>query len=263
MVSAANVIKLLSLLCQNNLLIMSFKSKKNKYLRKIAQYLLQHDTDSVGKNEFSDMTIFLKTDSPIIFDVGANIGQSILKFRSYFPGGSIFSFEPSLDTFNQLSTNTSHLDAVHLFNIALGSSKQKKAFHENSSSVMSSFLEIDQIGDKVITGNVLVDVERLDEYCTTKIKNVSNIDILKIDAQGYDFEVLKGAQELFDQNKIGMVYLELIFGKMYKGQPIVSDILQFLIENRFKLVSFYDFHYHDNLATWTDGLFVHESLVNV
>jgi hypothetical protein len=58
-----------------------------------------------------------------------------------------------------------------------------------------------------------------------------------------------------------MIYLELIFGKMYKGQPLVSDILKFLAENRFKLVSFYDFHYHDNLATWTDGLFVHESLL--
>jgi FkbM family methyltransferase len=222
---------------------------------------MQHDTDSVGKNEFADMALFLKTDTPIIFDVGANIGQSIQRFRSYFPKSAIFSFEPSTETFNELSKNTSRLEDVSLFNVALGASKQKKSFHQNSSSVMSSFLEVDQIGDKLILGDVIIDVERLDEFFSSHIKNVSKIDILKIDAQGYDFEVLKGAQALLDLNKIGMVYLELIFGKMYKGQPLVSDILHFLTENRFKLVSFYDFHYHDNLTTWTDGLFVHESLL--
>ena len=207
--------------------------------------------------------IFLKKDAPIIIDVGANIGQSILKFWTYFPKSTIFSFEPSLNTFNQLTNNVLHLDNVHLFNFALGSSKQSKYFHENSSSVMSSFLEIDQIGDKLITGEVLVDMERLDDYCAAKIGKFTRIDILKIDAQGNDFEVLKGAQELLNLNRVGMVYLELIFGKMYKGQPVVSDILKSLTENRFKLVSFYEFHYHDNLATWTDELFVHEPLIEL
>lgn len=240
---------------------MSFKSKKNKYLRSIAKFISSYDTDGVGKNEFSDMAVFLKNKKPVIFDVGANIGQSISKFREKFPGSDIYSFEPSVTTFKNLSKNFDHVENVHLFNIALGAAKHKKTFHENSSSVMSSFLEVDQIGDNLISGEIVVDMERLDEFCAAQIKGVSTIDILKIDAQGYDFEVLKGGQHLFDSNKVGLIYLELIFGKMYKGQPLVSDILKFLAENRFKLVSFYDFHYHDNLATWTDGLFVHESLL--
>ena len=60
-----------------------------------------------------------------------------------------------------------------------------------------------------------------------------------------------------------MVYLELIFGKMYKGQPAVSDMSHFLTENSFKLVPLYKFHYHDNLTTWTDELFVHEPLIEL
>jgi len=240
---------------------MSLKSKKNKLLRNISRKLSRLDSDSVGNNELEDMCLFLRNKQPVIFDVGANEGQSVFKFSQKFPQSKIYSFEPSKNAFSILKDKTSHLKNVSLMNFALGAHNHKMAFNEHKSSVMSSFLEADKIVDNDILEVYSVEIMTMDNFYEDLFKRDSHIDILKIDTQGYDLEVLKGAEMLLKSNKIGLIYLELNFGKMYKNQSSFPEIFQYLIDNRFSLVSFYEFHYHNNLASWTDGLFVHESLV--
>ena len=218
-----------------------------------------YNKNQMGKDPLSDVRKFLHNDNPIIFDVGANVGQSVKKFREAFPKCTTHSFEPSPTTFEVLKKQAPQLESVHLWNHALGSSPGPMKFLENSSSVMSSFLPISKDGWGQIKKETLVQVKTIDQFCQEE--NIQQIDLLKSDTQGFDLEVFKGAENTIQANKIGLIYFEIIFSDMYKNLPSFSEIYDFLIERDFLLVTFYKFYYQKKLAGWTDALFVHKSYI--
>lgn len=239
---------------------MAFKS----YLRaRIQRSLFQHgyalthvdQAVDLGVNPFSDMKALTQAGArPTIFDVGANHGQSVQKFRGYFGSPVIHAFEPGDATFTQLKQNVAGLPDVHLNHVGLGSRCERKTFVENANSDMSSFLEPDQDAWGTVTARRELDVETVDSYSDRN--SVSHIDILKTDTQGFDLEVFKGARERFAQHRIHLVYTEIIFSRMYKDLPRFDAIYGFLADQGLSLVSFYSMHYQNKRAGWSDALFV-------
>src|ERR1043166_3917484 len=89
---------------------------------------------------FADMRRFVPAASaPVIFDVGANIGQSVKTLKAAFPNSQIHSFEPSRETFARLKENVAGEKDVLVWNCALGSATGEQLFQENIESQMSSF----------------------------------------------------------------------------------------------------------------------------
>jgi hypothetical protein len=125
-------------------------------IRKFGYDIVRYSPSDFGKNPLDDMAKYLHNDSPVVFDVGANVGQSISKFRSQFPQCIIHSFEPSPTTFKMLSQQASDLKDVNLWNCGLGSVSGQTTFLENSNSDMSSFLPISESGWGQITKETLV-----------------------------------------------------------------------------------------------------------
>src|ERR1700693_2130382 len=136
---------------------------------------------------------------------------------------------------------------------ALGSKTGEMDFIANEFSPMSSLLapSFDCWGSIKETHKVTV--KTLDDYCTEQ--GITNIDILKSDTQGFDLEVLKGAEKLFKGQRVHLVYMEIIFSDMYKGLPRLDEIYAFMADHGFHLVSFYEFFYQHDRAGWTDALF--------
>ena len=212
----------------------------------------------VGGNAFADMKRLIGHDHPLIFDVGANIGQSVELFRSYFAHAQMHSFEPSPSVFQKLKENTGkYKTGQHAWNCALGSSNAQLQLLENRSAEWTSFLKPSSEGVGAVTREVIVPVRTVDEFCHEQ--NIRSIDILKSDTQGFDLEVLKGATEMFARNAVRLVYCELIIANLYEGMPPFGDVCNFLTSHGFELVSFYDISYARGLASWTDGLFIHRS----
>jgi len=236
---------------------MSFKSKYNKYARKIASVLTQFDDEGIGKDPLLDMIRRLKNNKPVIFDVGANIGQSIERFKKVLPNSVMYSFEPSARPFIGLREVAARYSGTNVFQAALGSSNGTLTLYENSSSDMNSFLEMGDGGSGEVIGKATVQVKTIDSFCAEN--NIDYIDILKIDAQGFDFEVIKGAKEMIAAGNIRLLYFEIIFSDMYKNVPRFSEVYDFLLDHGFIMVSLYEFHYQKDLAGWTDGLFIHQS----
>jgi FkbM family methyltransferase len=211
---------------------------------------------ALGRNPFRDMRALTKAgQSPIVFDVGANLGQSIEEFRRYFARPTIHSFEPSPGTFEELRRRSAGVPDLKLNNAALGSRAESRTFLENKCPDMSSFLEpsVDCWG--AIEQRRPVEVWTLDDYCDRE--GVDRIDILKSDTQGYDLEVLRGAEAMIRRQAIHLIYMEIIFSDMYKGLPRLDEIYGFLADRGFALVSFYAFQFQKDRASWTDALFVH------
>lgn len=235
------------------------KRQVRRIINQFGYDIVRLNPSQIGKDPLIDMGRFLHNDHPVVFDVGANVGQSIRIFRDRFPRSAIYSFEPSPTTFKTLKQQTSRLENVHLWNCALGSSSGQNVLLENSESVMSSFLPLSEFGWGSIMKETWVEVTTIDQFCRNQ--DIEQIDILKSDTQGFDLEVFKGAERTIVANKIGLIYFEMIFSDQYKNLPSISEIYDFLTSRDFLLVSFYQFNYQKQLASWTDALFVHKSYI--
>jgi FkbM family methyltransferase len=209
---------------------------------------------SLGLDPFFDMTVLTQADAPVIFDIGANLGQSVAAFRESFPNSSVHSFEPSPTVFRQLEANTKGLKDVYLNNAAMGSSEGKMVLIENADPGMSSLLEVDQDCWGKVTGRCEVEIDTVDNYC--KQKSVTHIDILKSDTQGFDYQVFQGSRDMFARHGVHLIFVEFVFSQLYKGQARFEDIHRFLIDQGFSLVAIYPMHLKDNRASWTDALYV-------
>jgi FkbM family methyltransferase len=203
---------------------------------------------------FHDIESVLHSDELIIFDVGANNGQTVERFRAELPRSIIHSFEPGPKAFEQLK-NIACLENVFIWNLALGSSSGHQIFFENDHSDMSSFLPLGERSWGKIEKETVVNMTTINQFCTEH--QIERIDVLKSDAQGYDLEVFKGAETMMQAGKIGLIYFEVTFSNMYKGAPHFEEIFHYLNQQGFQLHRLYELcHYKQ--ALWTDVLFIHE-----
>lgn len=215
------------------------------------------DIDAMGIDAMSDIRSLLShVANPTVFDVGANVGQSVTRFKELFPRCELHAFEPSPDTFRHLEANTTGFENVRLVNAGVGSTSGMQVLIENDHSDMSSFLRPGPTAHGKIMRETPIGVTTLDEYCADQ--GVSHIDLLKTDTQGYDFEVIRGAAGLMAANQIRLIHTEVIFSEMYEDLPPFDELYRFLVNQRFRLIAFYNFWMQHQAAGWCDALFANE-----
>ncbi len=204
--------------------------------------------ESTDATDLDSLTKSLITKSePVIFDVGANKGQSITRYKRLFQNPTIHSFEPNNDEVNILRLKYIDDKNLHLNNVAVGDKKGNLEFNINARSGHSSFKSLIpnttwikkrsksiNIDDKnYTTKKINAEIITLDDYVNEK--NLINIDILKIDTQGFEDKVLQGAQNLLKNNRIKLIQLELIFSEIYDNPLNIYDVEKTLIPNEYKL----------------------------
>ena len=155
----------------------------------------------------------------VIFDVGANKGQSVKFFKQEFPQSKIYAFEPSQTTFSKLLLNIADYQNVIAFMVGVSSSNGHLMFYENELDETSTF-NPPHINSKYLKTKNRILLQKNQQYSnmqacpvvtlddTCKELKISNISILKIDVEGHEFEVLKGAQEMLSKNQISLIQLE-------------------------------------------------------
>ena len=192
----------------------------------------------------------------IFFDIGSNWGQTTAKINHQYPDAKIYGFEPSKNCFESLKSNFES-DTIRFYNLAVGSSCGQLEFNEYSWSALNSLLKR-AYGSATIVETYLVEVVTIDAFC--KNNAVSHIHLLKTDTEGYELNVLKGASDMMKRNAIQFVYVEVFFNENYVGQSSFGDIYNFLLENGFELVRFYEVLYTaEGLASKTDALFINKN----
>ena len=190
----------------------------------------------------------VKTEKPIILDVGAHYGESVTYLKMLFPEALIYSFEPDPDSFNVLSA--SNIEGVSYFNLALSDSDGTASFYKNKISHTNSFFKVnlnsrDSIGiasaaatnDTQYFGGFNKEINtftmRLDSF--TAQHSIDQIDLLKIDVQGAECRVLTGGREALQNTKV--VVVEIIFFDYYEHQTAFMDIEKILSPLGFQLFS--------------------------
>lgn len=204
-----------------------------------------------------------KNDKLVIFDVGASVGPIVRKYKELFPQSHIHAFEPLPDFFEQLIEYTKPLSAdVSYNNYGLYSSIGNVTFYNTESEVSSSILPPNNSGtwvdNHIVESKKLtIKTNTLDNYCAEN--NLDHIDILKMDIQGSELEVLKGAENLLMKKKIELIYCEIWFIQSYKNQPMFGEIAAYLEKFGYRIFGLYNTHYDMSLngkCLWGDAIFV-------
>lgn len=173
----------------------------------------ENNCDINTNGELVVLKKYLK-DCKVIFDVGANQGDWTELALSINPQLQIHLFEPSKFTFQILKDKLPNVKAV-FNNIGLGDVEEEKEFYiqEDGSTVSSLFKR-----DFFESGKTeKVKIDTVDNYCQ-KLQ-LDNIDFLKIDVEGNEFNVLKGARKMLENGSIKFLQFE------YGGTYIDADIL--------------------------------------
>ena len=231
-----------------------------KFFRHFGFDLIRYDLGDRGLNPYHDMIHYIKNPSPVILDVGANLGESIESLLSSYPSAQIYCFEPSIKSFSMLKQKYSNHDSISLYCQALGNDRCSRWFNDNEYSFMSSFLELGAFGYGNIINRRFLQIRSVDSFFIAE--KLSHIDILKIDVQGSELDVLKGCSNLLSQNKISLIHVELTFTDMYLGLPNLEELFKLLYENNFILGGIYRQHFQNGYLSWADGLFVHKHYIN-
>lgn len=193
------------------------------------------------RDRFIDLQMKIQKSNPFIIDGGAHQGNTIGKFLSSYPDPLIYAFEPLPESVDFLKNRYSGYTNIKIFEKALGASDSRVLFNELRNSVSSSILSPGELlyqyhGSKMdILKTMKVEQIRLDSLPELKDRE---IDILKLDLQGYELEALKGMTGIL--KKIKTITLEVEFVPLYKNQALFSDIDFFLRQNNFQLFNLYE-----------------------
>jgi FkbM family methyltransferase len=176
----------------------------------------------------SERQIFRKIVKPgmIVVDVGANIGIYTKFFSKIVgPSGKVVAFEPSSENFIYLRQNTSDLTNVHLHEAAVGDESGTVTLY------ISKDLNVDH--RTYDTGEnreqVNVQIYKLDDI----FPKGSRVDILKIDVQGFEPAVIRGAERLISENADIQLVIEFWPYGLIKSNSDPVEFLNYL--NNLKL----------------------------
>ena len=153
---------------------------------------------------------YIKNEKPIFFDVGANIGDYAKELQQEFPNATIYAFEPNANTFEKTQNNLANL-GIYCFNLGMGNQDEKKKIYSYGSDKYSQHASLykDVMLD-LHKAQTLVEIEievtTIDSFCEDK--SIEFIDFLKIDTEGNELEVLKGAIKLISENRVGIIQFE-------------------------------------------------------
>jgi len=188
-------------------------------------------------------------DQPLtIIDVGAHVGETISLFLKNFTIKQIICYEASRLNFNKLTKfKNFKKNNIFLNNIALGSKETELEFFQTSESSSSTFCKIDQNSNYFKRKKNILDMFNRDEYILKSelikivtLKNEFNkydlkhIDILKIDTEGFEFDVIRGADESL--KLVNFILFEHHYDQMIIKNYKFSQINEYLTKLNFKKI---------------------------
>jgi len=181
---------------------------------------------------FEHIKIFKNIDSKSTFiDVGANRGQFSLLIHSLYPKNKIIAYEPLTSEFSILKNIFKKNKNIKLFNLAVGRKKKSLNIYQTEKKDSSSLLKPGKLQLKYFPKTYVKKILKTKMIkLSTHIKNLKQPAFLKIDVQGYELEVLKGA----NLRRFKYIYLEGSYVKLYSNQPLIKVISKYLLSKDFK-----------------------------
>ena len=184
----------------------SFWVRLRNQANKIIGYSMAQSADSPTNGELM-LLEKLSGKLKVVFDVGANIGEwtaLLMNCNQMDNMPDIHLFEPGPIVFNTLSENLKDRNYLHMNPLGLSDKEGLLQFFENITfHQVSSFIDFENGGERKVHS---IPVSTVAAYCVQN--NISCINFLKIDCEGYDFKVLQGCGEMLEKGRIKIIQFE-------------------------------------------------------
>jgi FkbM family methyltransferase len=176
--------------------------------RRIWRYRIVNAASRWGIDLFDDLQ---KLAAPgafqMVFDVGANVGIMSALFTRHFPHATVHAFEPVSSTYAKLQRALGHHPRVALHKMAASDKAGLttiRLFDDPAKNTLVSDLADSLRADP--TGVEKIEMRRLDTFISEF--NLEQVDLLKIDVEGFEVSVLRGCGDSLRPDKIRYVFLE-------------------------------------------------------
>lgn len=235
-----------------------------RLVNRFGYQIVRRDSGVSLVNPYSEQRRILGPDVSVVFEVGAFDGRDCLTYADLFRRAKIHAFEPVPESFEKVRSKAQVCDRITPYNCALADYSGSATFH------LSNWIDASSLLRPVRTGSsfdayqeskksITVPVDTLDEVCSRG--GISQIDLLKMDAQGAELKILSGATRMLSESRVRMVFTEVHFLQSYDGAARFDQLMNRLVESGFRFHSFYGLnHNHRGQTTWGDALFVHDKV---
>jgi FkbM family methyltransferase len=206
------------------------EGREQKFFNKIRGFsLYRNGIKNRGKFIFSSYCLQNITFdiNDVIIDCGANYGDLILELKNFIKPSNYIAIEPNPSDFEILKLNANN---SILINKALGNSNGVLPFYVSTERGDSSLIE-PKYFDKVIE----VQVVRLDTLIQDL--NLDKIKLLKIEAEGYEPEILKGAGKMLERCEY--IAVDGGYERGVKCEQTFTTITNYLLKNNFEMKDIY------------------------
>ncbi len=187
-------------------------------------------------------------------DVGAYHGEWTRMFKRYYPDSHVLMIEAQTSKSDRLQSFANEHNGQVIYENALLGPEDNKSVEftemETGSSVFeeSSPYDRNKVSRTQVTLDTLVDSH----------PQFKQPDFLKLDVQGYELEVLKGASELLTNTQI--ILMEASFIPVNKGAPLIDEVIQFMSVRNYRLLDLCSQIRRKDGSLWqTDLLFIHNN----
>lgn len=181
---------------------------RGSYASRLAQTLQAHHVDTV-------------------LDIGANVGQYAVLTRTAGFAGRIISCEPLSGAYGELSQRAARDERWTALNTAVGAETGSATINVSQNSFSSSIRDMTTAHLETAPGSRYFTTEDVHVTTVRDLVETYAIDparcLLKIDTQGFEGEVLRGAGDLVGQ--VEAIQLELSFVELYDGQLLFDELV--------------------------------------
>jgi FkbM family methyltransferase len=169
----------------------ALRYKNSKFM---IPYMQPNDMEAFNRssNHFS----FVPSDEEVFVDIGAYNGDTVLKFINSTPSGKykiIHAFEPNPSLFPRLKEKKEWIPNLEVYQVALSDQEATLSFVKQ------------EMGSRIATEGVDYDVEVVEVAAKPLDSCISYATLIKIDVEGFEAEVVKGASNLISKCKPSMV----------------------------------------------------------
>ena len=207
--------------------------RSNLLARSAREYFTRIGANS--DSPFTSITRHLKNSNvSSVIDVGANVGQFGLDIRRYGFQGQIVSYEPVNETFELLTQTIRRHQPWKAIQLGLGADESERLINISGNDGLSSsllemgFLHLENFPKSATVSQQKISISTIDNQLESLGILPQDI-MLKLDVQGLEAEVLKGASKSL--SKIPLCYLEVSIIPLYEGEisflPILIELSKF------------------------------------
>jgi len=164
-----------------------------------------------------------------VIDVGAHKGQFALFIKGYRPGVELHCFEPLSGPGAALRRLFHEDRSVHVYGVALGAKEGSGDMYVSKRNDSSSLRELTALQVSTFPGTDLSHVESVAVKCLDTTLDVASLKtplLLKVDVQGFELDVLRGASDVLKTCR--QVIVECSFVEFYSGQALFGDVYAYL-----------------------------------